>query len=81
MRRSFNVQRDHPRLLEAALRLLVPGGTLYFSTSFQEFQPHWSFDPGVSVEELTPGSIPPDFQRKEVHRCWQIIRRSDRQRV
>jgi 23S rRNA (cytosine1962-C5)-methyltransferase len=81
MRRSFNVQRDHPRLLEAALRLLVPGGTLYFSTSFQGFQPQWSFDPGLAVEELTPGSIPRDFQRKEVHRCWQITRRSDRQRA
>ncbi len=81
MRRSFNVQRDHPRLLEAALRLLVPGGTVYFSTSFQAFQPRWSFAPGVSVEELTPGSIPPDFQRKEVHRCWRITRGSDRERA
>src|SRR5262249_35668972 len=52
MRRSFNVQRDHPRLIEGALQLLVPGGTLYFSTSFQRFRPQWSSGAGFSVEEL-----------------------------
>jgi 23S rRNA (cytosine1962-C5)-methyltransferase len=72
MRGSFNVQRDHVRLLEDALALLRPGGSLYFSTSFQAFQPRWQFASEASVEELTPASIPEDFSRKRVHRCWRI---------
>ncbi len=75
MRRSFNVQRDHARLLEDALTLLAPGGSLYFSTSFQAFEPQWRLPGDFSVEELTPASIPEDFQRKQVHRCWRIAPR------
>ena len=74
MEGSFNVQRDHLRLLEDGLALLSPGGSLYFSTSFQSFQPRWRFSPEASVEELTPASIPEDFRRKQVHRCWKIGR-------
>ena len=72
MRRSFNVQRDHVRLVEDGLALLAPEGSLYFSTSFQAFEPQWQPAPGVRVEEITPASIPEDFQRKQVHRCWRL---------
>jgi 23S rRNA (cytosine1962-C5)-methyltransferase len=74
MRRSFNVQRDHVRLVEDGLALLAPEGSLYFSTSFQAFEPQWQLPPGVRVEEITPASIPEDFQRKKVHRCWRLTR-------
>jgi len=69
MEGSFNVQRDHPRLLGQVLELLAPGGTLYFSTNFLGFEPRLD---GLEAEELTPGSIPEDFRRKEIHRCWRI---------
>ena len=72
MRGSFNVQRDHVRLVEDGLALLAPGGSLYFSTSFQAFEPQWQPAHGVRVEEITPASIPEDFQRKQVHRCWRL---------
>jgi 23S rRNA (cytosine1962-C5)-methyltransferase len=75
MQRSFNVQRDHVRLLDRGLALLAPGGSLYFSTSFQAFEPQWQFASSVSVEELTPASIPEDFRRKQVHRCWRMTLR------
>ncbi len=67
---SFNVQRDHPRLLAEVLELLAPEGALYFSTNYQGFE---LLEPaGVELEELTPGSIPEDFHFKEIHRCWRI---------
>jgi 23S rRNA (cytosine1962-C5)-methyltransferase len=72
MRRAFDVQRDHPRLLAASLRLLAPGGILYFSTSFQGFELQQKELIGCTVEEITPGSIPPDFRRRGVHRCWRL---------
>jgi 23S rRNA (cytosine1962-C5)-methyltransferase len=46
---------------------------LYFSTNFQGFELKESAVRGYArVEELTPGSIPEDFQRQEVHRCWRL---------
>ncbi|MCP3103797.1 class I SAM-dependent methyltransferase [Myxococcus sp. K15C18031901] len=71
---SFNVQRDHVRLLDALRTLLTPGGVLYFSNNFLGFQ----LDARVprawkSVEELTPRSLPEDFQRKDIHRCWRLV--------
>ncbi len=70
---SFNVQRDHPRLLAAIRALLAPGGILYFSTNFLGFQLTESAARGMEVEETTPRSIPEDFQRKELHRCWRMV--------
>lgn len=64
---SFNVQRDHRRLIDLVRRLLAEDGTLYFSTNYLDFQ----LDRGLVAEgtELTPRSIPEDF-RRTVHRCW-----------
>ncbi len=70
---SFNVQRDHPRLLAAIRALLAPGGILYFSTNFLGFELTESAVRGMEVEEITPRSIPEDFQRKEIHRCWRMV--------
>ncbi|HEX5748276.1 MAG TPA: class I SAM-dependent methyltransferase [Archangium sp.] len=74
MQGSFNVQRDHVRLLEGIRELLNPGGVLYFSTNFLGFELKDSAVRGYEgVEELTPGSIPEDFQRQEIHRCWRMV--------
>ncbi|MCP3138430.1 class I SAM-dependent methyltransferase [Pyxidicoccus xibeiensis] len=70
---SWNVQRDHPRLLAAIRALLTPGGVLYFSTNFLGFELDPAATRGMEVEELTPDSIPEDFQRKEIHRCWRMV--------
>lgn len=71
---TFNVQRDHPRLLVEVAGLLAPGGTLYFSTNFQGFTLDERRLSGLSLEELTPGSIPEDFHHKGIHRCWRVRR-------
>ncbi|MBD0321339.1 MAG: class I SAM-dependent methyltransferase [Gemmatimonadetes bacterium] len=74
MQCTFNVQRDHARLLSQVRTLLAPGGILYFSTNFLGFELK---DSAVrefeGVEELTPDSLPEDFQRKEVHRGWRAV--------
>ncbi|MGZ3458548.1 MAG: class I SAM-dependent methyltransferase, partial [Archangium sp.] len=74
MHGTFNVQCDHVRLLEGIRELLSPGGVLYFSTNFLGFELKDSATRGYEgVEELTPGSIPEDFQRKDIHRCWRMV--------
>ena len=70
---SFNVQRDHPRLIEDIRAILSPGGILYFSTNFLGFELRESAVRGMEVEELTPASIPEDFHRKDIHRCWRLV--------
>jgi 23S rRNA (cytosine1962-C5)-methyltransferase len=70
---SFNVQRDQTRLIGAIRAVLAPGGVLYFSTNFLGFELNAAAVRGLEVEELTPASIPEDFHRKEIHRCWRMV--------
>jgi 23S rRNA (cytosine1962-C5)-methyltransferase len=69
---AFNVQRDHPRLLEQTTALLAPGGSLYFSTNFRGFQLDFRPAGGLAYEELTAETIPEDFRRQDIHRCWRF---------
>jgi 23S rRNA (cytosine1962-C5)-methyltransferase len=71
-RGRFDVQRDHPWLLEQVLRAVAPGGTLYFSTNHQRFYPLLDRVPAARVEELTRRTVPPDFRNRRAHRCWRI---------
>jgi len=74
MRGDFNVQRDHPRLVVNALTVLEPDGALYFSTNYLGFELEPGRIPGAGFEELTPGSLPEDYSRKDSHRLWRITR-------
>jgi 23S rRNA (cytosine1962-C5)-methyltransferase len=53
--------------------VLAPGGVLYFSTNFLGFTLNDDAVRESEIEELTPASIPEDFQRKEIHRCWRMV--------
>ncbi len=72
MRGTFDVQRDHLRMLRQALTLLTPSGTLYFSTNYRRFQLDARAFALGNFRELTPGILPKDVQRKDVLRCWQV---------
>ena len=74
MKGTLDVQRDQVRLLQSLRELLAPGGILYFSTNFLGFELKESAVRDYAQhEELTPGSLPEDFQRKEIHRCWRLV--------
>ncbi len=68
MTRRFEVQRDHRALIEASMRRLAPGGSLFFSTNYQPFVLDQTF---VGAEELTEKLRPKDF-RTRLHRCWRL---------
>lgn len=72
MRGTFDVQRDHLRILGDALAVLAPGGKLYFSTNYRRFALDARAAELGHFEELTPGILPPDIQRKDVLRAWQV---------
>jgi len=69
--RSFEVQRDHRKLVERALAALRPGGVLYFSTNHQRFEPRLD---GLEAQEITRETAPPDYRRTP-HRCFRMISR------
>jgi 23S rRNA (cytosine1962-C5)-methyltransferase len=72
MRGTFDVQRDHVRILRDALGVLAPGGTLYFSTNYRRFELEARARALGDFREWTPKSLPPDVRRGEAHRCWQV---------
>ena len=73
---DFDTQRDHVRLLRAAVARLAPGGLLLFSNNFRRFR----LDEAAIAEfatcvEISPRTIDPDFERNpRIHRCWELRR-------
>jgi len=72
----LNVQRDHVDLVRSCMALLEAGGTLYFSTNFQQFKLDSAALTDFSVDEITRATIPEDFRRNpRIHACWRIRHR------
>jgi len=70
---TFDIQRDHRRLIVAAMRHLERNGTLLFSNNFRKFELESYIEDYYLVEEITHKTIPEDFLRKKsIHRCWTI---------
>jgi 23S rRNA (guanine2445-N2)-methyltransferase / 23S rRNA (guanine2069-N7)-methyltransferase len=75
MEASFDLQRDHRALVEAALACLRPGGVLYFSNNRRRFRldPALASLPGFA--DITAATIDPDFARRPgVHYCFRFER-------
>lgn len=72
---DLDVQRDHPRLLDASLALLAAGGRLLFVTHARKFRLDWTAPADVTVEDVTRTTLDEDCARgRPAHRCWQISR-------
>ena len=73
MAESFDIQRDHPGLLRAAMTLLRPGGVLYFSNNRRGFKLEPVLAQEFLCEDITPTTLDPDFQRNpRIHCCWSV---------
>jgi 23S rRNA (guanine2445-N2)-methyltransferase / 23S rRNA (guanine2069-N7)-methyltransferase len=72
---SFQVQRDHPELIQSVLELLSSDGVLYFSTNYRRFRLDDSSLDGFRIEDITQDTIPFDFRRnKRVHSVFKFER-------
>jgi len=74
---DFDTQRDHVRLLRAAVARLAPGGLLLFSNNYRRFRlDEAALAEFAQVREISPDTIGPDFARNpRIHRCWELRRR------
>ena len=71
--RTFDVQRDHVGIIQDAVALLEPGGTLVFSTNLRTFSLDADALAGLAIEDVSAATIPPDFARNpRIHRCFVI---------
>jgi 23S rRNA G2069 N7-methylase RlmK/C1962 C5-methylase RlmI len=73
-RDSFDISDDHPALLKKVIQIMVKGGTIFFSTNHQDFEPKMSSLGVRDFDEITSKTIPEDYKnkRKQIHRCWII---------
>ncbi|UHQ18333.1 bifunctional 23S rRNA (guanine(2069)-N(7))-methyltransferase RlmK/23S rRNA (guanine(2445)-N(2))-methyltransferase RlmL [Lysobacter sp. KIS68-7] len=73
---DFDVQREHVRLLRAAMHRLSPDGALYFSNNYRRFRLDTEALADVAdIEDVSASTIPPDFARDaRIHRCWRLRR-------
>ena len=75
MRGVLDTQADHVELINRSLSLLKPGGRLYFSTNYRKFKLAEEHIKGAdSIKEITKQTLPPDFRKRNLHRCWLLVR-------
>ncbi|MDO8914993.1 MAG: bifunctional 23S rRNA (guanine(2069)-N(7))-methyltransferase RlmK/23S rRNA (guanine(2445)-N(2))-methyltransferase RlmL [Coriobacteriia bacterium] len=75
MEDTLDVQRDHVRLIRDAATLLELDGVLVFSTNLRSFKLDAAGLVGLRAQDVSPQTIPPDFERSpRIHRCYLIRR-------
>ncbi|MBL8891961.1 MAG: class I SAM-dependent methyltransferase [Planctomycetaceae bacterium] len=72
MQGNFDVQRDHPTLINQTLRVLEAGGLLYFSTNCRKFKLDRAAIKADFVKDITNQTIPFDFQGRMQRWCYAI---------
>ncbi|MBV6418332.1 MAG: Ribosomal RNA large subunit methyltransferase K/L [Steroidobacteraceae bacterium] len=76
MQGVHDVQRDHPMLIEACMRVLAPDGLLVFSTNAQKFRLDPAIPAAYEALDITRATIPEDYARNaRIHSCFEIRRR------
>ncbi|PJG84512.1 bifunctional 23S rRNA (guanine(2069)-N(7))-methyltransferase RlmK/23S rRNA (guanine(2445)-N(2))-methyltransferase RlmL [Conservatibacter flavescens] len=78
MEESWDVQRDHVKLIAQLDRLLREAGIIVFSNNKRGFKMDFAAleTLGLSAVEISEKTLPLDFERnKQIHNCWIIQRR------
>jgi 23S rRNA (guanine2445-N2)-methyltransferase / 23S rRNA (guanine2069-N7)-methyltransferase len=73
MEESFDIQRDHVPLIQAASRLLSGGGVLLFSTNKRKFKLDAEALSDLFIEDITRQTFDEDFARRpQIHSCYRL---------
>lgn len=75
MEDSWDVQRDHLKLMDNLKRILHPHGTVVFSNNKRGFKMDLQGlrQLGLKAVEISAKTLPLDFERnKQIHNCWLI---------
>ncbi len=77
MQDILDVQRDHVWLIDYAMALLAPGGTLYFSNNLRSFELDDRLAEDYLIRDISAQSVPEDFRNRKIHQCWQLRRKEN----
>ncbi|WP_324006266.1 bifunctional 23S rRNA (guanine(2069)-N(7))-methyltransferase RlmK/23S rRNA (guanine(2445)-N(2))-methyltransferase RlmL [Pasteurella multocida] len=80
MEDSWDVQRDHIKLMTQLKRILRPNGTIVFSNNKRGFKMDVEGleTIGLSAVDITAKTLPLDFERnKQIHNCWVVRLKAD----
>jgi 23S rRNA (cytosine1962-C5)-methyltransferase len=69
---TWDVLRDHPKLIGAIGKVLAPGGRCWFSTNARRFK--LAELPGWQVDDITAKTLDEDMRDDKAHRCWLLRR-------
>ena len=75
MEDSWDVQRDHIKLMRNLKRILRPNGTIVFSNNKRGFKMDFEAldELGLNAVEISAKTLPLDFERnKQIHNCWIV---------
>ena len=68
----LDIQRDHVRLINDCLRVLKPGGRIYFSTNYKRFVLEIASIQSSSIKDITKQTTPFDFEGRINRVCYLI---------
>jgi 23S rRNA (cytosine1962-C5)-methyltransferase len=71
---TWDTQRDHATMLFYILKLVKPGGIIYFSNNLRGFEPQFETLKASSIKDISVQTIPEDFRNKQIHHCYKIIK-------
>lgn len=81
MEESFDVQRDHIKVLAGLKKMLADDGMIVFSNNKRHFKMDVSAlaEQGLMAEDISAKTLPFDFARnKHIHNCWLINHFTDK---
>ena len=67
---TFDVQRDHGEMIHSCMKLLAPGGELFFSNNLKSFKLDEESLSGFDYSEISSQTVPEDFRNRKIHRAW-----------
>ena len=68
----LDIQRDHMKLIQGAMKLLASDGLMYFSNNLRSFVLEEAVSERYHVKDVSKQSVPDDFRNKKIHQCWEI---------
>lgn len=68
----LDIQRDHVSLINQCIKILKPGGSLYFSTNFTKFKIENNQINSTQIKDITKATTPFDFTNKLKRWCYLI---------
>jgi len=68
----LDIQRDHVKLINDCLRILKPGGKIYFSTNYKKFVLNKTSIQSLLIKDITKQTTPFDFEGRINRVCYLI---------